>query len=162
MEPKPEPFEMFNLSPALNRAINEVGYETPTPVQLKTIPPLLEGRDVIGQAQTGTGKTAAFALPILEKLEPRRREVQALVLTPTRELGIQVAEAFHTFGKYDGDRGDRHLRPLQLRGRSGPILESGAGAHGWHHDPQPGRPHPGGDRPGKRDRQTEAQVQTRQ
>lgn len=81
------------------QAIEDVGYEAPTPIQVHTIPVLLAGRDVIGQAQTGTGKTAAFALPILEKLDLSRKEVQALVLTPTRELGIQVAEAFHTYGR---------------------------------------------------------------
>lgn len=81
------------------QAINEIGYENPTPIQEKTIPLLLEGHHVIGQAQTGTGKTAAYALPILEKIDLDRRSVQALVLTPTRELGIQVAEAFHAHGK---------------------------------------------------------------
>ncbi len=97
-------FGQFGLSDPLIRAIEEVGYEAPTPIQLKTIPLLLEGRDVIGQAQTGTGKTAAFALPILEQLNPRRKEVQALVLTPTRELGIQVAEAMYSYGKHLGVR----------------------------------------------------------
>jgi ATP-dependent RNA helicase DeaD len=95
-------FEQFQLSPPLMQAVNEIGYETPTPIQIKTIPLLLEGRDVIGQAQTGTGKTAAFALPILEKLDIGQRTVQALVLTPTRELGLQVAEAFHAYGKHLG------------------------------------------------------------
>src|SRR5690606_37620604 len=97
-------FGQFGLSDPLIRAIEEVGYEAPTPIQLKTIPLLLEGRDVIGQAQTGTGKRAAFALPILEQLNPRRKEVQALVLTPTRELGIQVAEAMYSYGKHLGVR----------------------------------------------------------
>ena len=92
-------FRRFGLSETLLRTIDEVGYETPTPIQLHTIPALLAGRDVIGQAQTGTGKTAAFALPILDRLDKRRAAVQALVLTPTRELGIQVAEAFHTYSK---------------------------------------------------------------
>ena len=72
----------------------------PTPIQSKTIPLLLAGRDVIGQAQTGTGKTAAFALPVLERLDVRRPQVQALVLTPTRELALQVSEAFHTYAKH--------------------------------------------------------------
>jgi ATP-dependent RNA helicase DeaD len=84
------------------QAIQEIGYETPTPIQIKTIPLMLDGHDVIGQAQTGTGKTAAFALPILEKLNLDQRAVQALVMTPTRELGIQVAEAIHAYGKHLG------------------------------------------------------------
>jgi ATP-dependent RNA helicase DeaD len=102
MDPTHETFEQFNLRPELMQVIDEVGYEAPTPIQVKIIPHLLEGRDVIGQAQTGTGKTAAFALPILQQLDPKRNVVQALVLTPTRELGIQVAEAFHTYGKHLG------------------------------------------------------------
>ncbi len=92
-------FDGLGLSQPLRQAINDVGYEAPTPIQLKTIPLLLAGQDVIGQAQTGTGKTAAFALPILQLLNPDEREVQALVLTPTRELSIQVAEAIHTYAK---------------------------------------------------------------
>jgi ATP-dependent RNA helicase DeaD len=95
-------FDRFGLSEPLLRAIADVGYEAPSPIQQRTIPLLLEGRDVVGQAQTGTGKTAAFALPILERLEPASAAVQALVLTPTRELAIQVAEAFHTYAKHMG------------------------------------------------------------
>jgi ATP-dependent RNA helicase DeaD len=102
MEPKPETFDQFGLSEPLMRVINEVGYEAPTPIQVRTIPLLLAGRDVIGQAQTGTGKTAAFALPMLEKIDLHKNTVQALVLTPTRELGIQVAEAIHTYSKHLG------------------------------------------------------------
>ena len=95
-------FAALGLAEPLLRAIADVGYEVPTPIQEKTIPPLLAGRDLIGQAQTGTGKTAAFAIPILEKLDPALAEVQALVLAPTRELAIQVAEAIHTYSKYVG------------------------------------------------------------
>ena len=95
-------FAELGLSEPLLKAIAEVGYEAPTPIQEKTIPPMLAGRDLIGQAQTGTGKTAAFALPILEKLDPTLSEVQALVLAPTRELAIQVAEAIHTYAKHAG------------------------------------------------------------
>ncbi len=95
-------FKQFGLSGELLKAINDVGYETPSPIQLKTIPLLLEGKDIVGQAQTGTGKTAAFALPMLEKINVKSKDVQALVLTPTRELAIQVAEAFHTYSKYLG------------------------------------------------------------
>ena len=96
-------FEQFGLSDSLLKAINDVGYEMPSPIQLKVIPVLLEGKDVVGQAQTGTGKTAAFALPMLEKIDPKSKKVQALVLTPTRELAIQVAEAFHSYAKYIGN-----------------------------------------------------------
>ncbi len=104
-------FDQFGLNEALLKAINDVGYETPSPIQLKTIPLLLGGSDIVGQAQTGTGKTAAFALPILQKIEPKSRAVQALILTPTRELGIQVAEAFHTYAKHIG-----HIRVLPVYG----------------------------------------------
>lgn len=96
------PFEQFGLSAELLKAIKEVGYETPSPIQLKTIPVLLAEKDIVGQAQTGTGKTAAFALPTLQKIDVKSRAVQALVLTPTRELAIQVAEAFHTYAKFLG------------------------------------------------------------
>ena len=92
-------FAQLGLSEGVVKALDELGYETPTPIQKQTIPPLLAGRDVIGQAQTGTGKTAAFALPILHKLNLASKNVQALVLTPTRELAIQVAEAVHSYSK---------------------------------------------------------------
>jgi ATP-dependent RNA helicase DeaD len=95
-------FEEFGLIDELMKAIDDVGYETPSPIQLKTIPILLEGRDIVGQAQTGTGKTAAFALPGLQKIDTTNSKVQLLVLTPTRELAIQVAEAFHTYAKHLG------------------------------------------------------------
>jgi len=87
-------FSELNLPQELLRAILAVGYETPTPIQSRTIPPLLDGRDVLGHAPTGTGKTAAFALPALARLDMQSKSVQVLVLTPTRELAIQVAEAF--------------------------------------------------------------------
>src|SRR3954452_11913937 len=95
-------FASLGLSEPLLKAITEIGYEAPTPIQEKTIPPMLAGRDLIGQAQTGTGKTAAFAIPILQKIDPATPEVQALVLAPTRELAIQVAEAVHIYSKYLG------------------------------------------------------------
>ncbi len=100
--PDGETFHDLGLGEPLLRAVDDVGYEAPTPIQLKVIPLMLAGRDVIGQAQTGTGKTAAFALPILQRLDPRQREVQALILTPTRELAIQVAEAIHTYSRHLG------------------------------------------------------------
>ncbi len=95
-------FRQLGLSEPLLQAIDDVGYEAPSPIQLRVIPLLLEGKDVIGQAQTGTGKTAAFALPILQRLEQDKREVQALILTPTRELAIQVAEAIYTYASHLG------------------------------------------------------------
>jgi ATP-dependent RNA helicase DeaD len=79
-----------------------VGYETPSPIQEQAIPPMLEGRDVIGQAQTGSGKTAAFGLPMIEQVDPEVGEVQALVLTPTRELCIQVTQAIRAYGQRKG------------------------------------------------------------
>ena len=90
-------FADLGLRAEIVEVLSSLGYEAPTPIQEKTIPLLLSGRDVIGQAQTGTGKTAAFALPILEKIDPKLRQTQALVLTPTRELAMQVAEAIHTY-----------------------------------------------------------------
>jgi ATP-dependent RNA helicase DeaD len=93
-------FEALGLSEPTLRAIGELGYEEPTPIQSRTIARMLEGADVIAQAQTGTGKTAAFALPIVEHVDTASRVPQALVMTPTRELAVQVAEAFHSYGKF--------------------------------------------------------------
>jgi ATP-dependent RNA helicase DeaD len=93
-------FNELALAEPVLRALAEVGYETPSPIQAATIPHLLDGRDVLGQAQTGTGKTAAFALPILSRIELGRKQPQALVLAPTRELAIQVAEAFQRYAKH--------------------------------------------------------------
>ncbi len=93
-------FNQFSLDESIVKVLDEVGYESPTPIQAQTIPLLLEGKDVVGQAQTGTGKTAAFALPILSNLDLRQKDPQALVLTPTRELAIQVAEAFQTYAAH--------------------------------------------------------------
>jgi len=101
-EPK---FSDLGLHPDLARAVAELGYETPTPIQAGAIPPLLEGRDLLGQAQTGTGKTAAFALPLLHRIDPDQRGVQAIILAPTRELALQVAEAVRAYGKHLGERG---------------------------------------------------------
>jgi ATP-dependent RNA helicase DeaD len=92
-------FTDLNLRPELMQAITLLGFTEPTPIQSELIPVMLTGADVIGQAQTGTGKTAAFALPILNNLEPGERHVQALVLCPTRELALQVAGAINDFGK---------------------------------------------------------------
>ena len=102
-------FSEFELKPALHKALDEVGYETPTPIQEQTIPLMLEKKDVLGQAQTGTGKTAAFALPLLSNLNLRQKDPQVLVLTPTRELAIQVAEAFK---KYASHMKSFHVLPI--------------------------------------------------
>ncbi len=95
-------FADLGLSEPLLQALRDVGYESPSPIQEEAIPPMLAGRDVIGQAQTGTGKTAAFGLPICEYVDPGLQEVQALVLTPTRELCIQVTQAIRTYGATRG------------------------------------------------------------
>ena len=95
-------FADLGLSETTLAALRDVGYESPSPIQVQAIPPLLEGRDVIGQAQTGTGKTAAFGLPMMEYVDPADDEVQALVLTPTRELCIQVTQALRTYGARKG------------------------------------------------------------
>ncbi len=93
-------FDSLGLCHEVMQALEDVGYKTPSPIQAAMIPHLLEGRDVLGQAQTGTGKTAAFALPLLSKLDPGQRLPQILVLAPTRELAGQVAENFQTYAKY--------------------------------------------------------------
>ena len=93
-------FDQLALNKSILKALDDVGYETPSPIQAQTIPLILEGKDVLGQAQTGTGKTAAFALPILSNLDLKQKEPQVLVLAPTRELAIQVAEAFQKYAKH--------------------------------------------------------------
>jgi ATP-dependent RNA helicase DeaD len=112
-------FSDLGLPDALLRALSDVGYETPSPIQAATIPPLLAGRDVLGQAQTGTGKTAAFALPILARIDPAQAKPQALVLAPTRELAIQVAEAFQ---KYAHHLPGFHVLPVYGGQSYGPQL----------------------------------------
>jgi ATP-dependent RNA helicase DeaD len=97
-------FNELGLRQELLRAIVESGYEKPTPIQIQAIPTLLEGKDVLGQAQTGTGKTAAFALPILQQMASDAVGVQALILTPTRELASQVSNNVFKYGKYRGVR----------------------------------------------------------
>src|SRR5271157_1417704 len=93
-------FEDLGLSPQYIQAIEQLGFEQPTPIQQAAIPALLSGRDIVGQAQTGTGKTAAFGLPMLQKIQPGKGKVQAVVLAPTRELAIQVAEAIGKLGQH--------------------------------------------------------------
>src|SRR6202163_2790212 len=98
----PKSFSALRLSESPLPALRDVGYESPSPIQEQAIPALLEGRDVIGQAQTGTGKTAAFGLPIMDYIDAEEPAVQALVLTPTRELCIQVTQALRTYGAHTG------------------------------------------------------------
>lgn len=93
-------FKQLALKKSLLQSLDEIGYETPSPIQSQTIPFLLDGKDLIGQAQTGTGKTAAFALPILSNLDIKQKDPQVLVLAPTRELAIQVAEAFKKYATH--------------------------------------------------------------
>ncbi|QTI71412.1 DEAD/DEAH box helicase [Gordonia polyisoprenivorans] len=93
-------FDDLDIDDRVRSAIAEVGYETPSPIQAATIPPLMAGRDVVGLAQTGTGKTAAFAIPILSRLDPEVRRPQALILAPTRELALQVSEAFSRYSAH--------------------------------------------------------------
>ena len=93
-------FESLGLTKEVLRVIQDVGYEIPSAIQSAAIPPLLEGRDILGQAQTGSGKTAAFALPLLSNIDIKNRSIQILVLAPTRELAIQVAEAFQTYASH--------------------------------------------------------------
>ena len=116
-------FTDIGLIAPLEKTLAAIGYESPSAIQAATIPKLLAGGDLLGQAQTGTGKTAAFALPILSKIDLKRREPQAIVLTPTRELAIQVAEAFQKYAKnlegfsvlpiYGGQAYPLQLRPLE-------------------------------------------------
>ncbi len=112
----------LDLRPELVQAVTELGYAEPTAIQSAVIPLLLAGQDVIAQAQTGTGKTAAFALPILQNLPGGQKQVQSLILAPTRELAIQVASAIHGYGRhsrvgvlavYGGQPYERQIRRLQ-------------------------------------------------
>jgi len=116
-------FRDLKLSEPLIRVLDEIGYETPTPIQSQAIPPLMKGRDILGHAPTGTGKTAAFALPLLSNIDVQNKSVQILTLTPTRELAIQVAEAyqhyashikgFHVLPVYGGQEYGGQIRQLK-------------------------------------------------
>ena len=116
-------FEDMALSKDTQKAIADMGFEEMTPIQAKTIPLIASGKDVIGQAQTGTGKTIAFAIPIIEAIKPRSRRTQAIILCPTRELAIQVSEEIKRVSKYKkeitvlpvygGQPIERQLRVLQ-------------------------------------------------
>lgn len=125
------PFSALGLSDALLKALDGLKFEHPSPIQAQTIPWLLNGRDLVGLAQTGTGKTAAFALPILQQLVPNQQAPQALILAPTRELAIQVAEHFETLGAYQpGTRvavlcGGQDYRPQLKKLRDGAHIVVG-------------------------------------
>jgi len=118
-----EKFENLTLSGEFRRAVEAMGFEELTPIQARAIPPILEGRDVIGQAQTGTGKTLAFGMPLLEKINPKTKRAQAIILCPTRELAIQVAEELkrlllhrkdiRILSVYGGQPIDRQIRALK-------------------------------------------------
>lgn len=119
-------FADLGLSETLLKAIRGLGYEQPTPIQAETIPALLAGRDVVGLAQTGTGKTAAFALPILDRLDLKHKPVQALVLAPTRELALQVSEAFEGYASHS------KMRLVPVYGGQGYGVQLSALARGVH------------------------------
>jgi len=115
-------FNELNISQAIMKALQKMGFEEATPIQAETIPLAIEGNDAIGQAQTGTGKTAAFGIPMIEKIDPQQRKIQGLVVAPTRELAIQVAEELNRLGKikgvrsmsvYGGQHMERQIRALK-------------------------------------------------
>ncbi|MFC7358684.1 DEAD/DEAH box helicase [Nocardioides astragali] len=120
-------FADLGLSPEVLKALADVGYETPSQIQAQTIPPLLEGRHVVGLAQTGTGKTAAFALPILSQLDFSQKTPQALVLAPTRELALQVSEAFEKYAAHM-----KGVRVLPIYGGQGYGVQLSALRRGVH------------------------------
>ncbi|KRG16206.1 degradosome RNA helicase CshA [Lederbergia galactosidilytica] len=130
-------FADLNISPALLKAVNRMGFEEATPIQAKTIPLSMQGKDLIGQAQTGTGKTAAFGIPLIEKIDVRSSHVQGIIIAPTRELAIQVSEELFKIGKdararvlavYGGSDIQRQIRALKkgphiIVGTPGRILD---------------------------------------
>ena len=131
-------FSELALSDELQEAIAEMGFENATPIQSQAIPHILEGRDIIGQAQTGTGKTAAFGVPLIDRLDPRDKGIQALIMCPTRELAVQVANEIKKLIKfkrginclavYGGESIDRQITALRrgvqvIIGTPGRILD---------------------------------------
>ena len=96
-------FEELQIDDRILRAVEDMGFEEASPIQAKAIPVVLEGKDIVGQAQTGTGKTAAYSIPMLQKIDPSVKKVQAIVLCPTRELAVQVAEEIRRLAKYMSD-----------------------------------------------------------
>src|SRR6478609_410145 len=120
-------FAELGLADQVLKALSDVGYETPSAIQAATIPSLLDGRDVVGLAQTGTGKTAAFALPILDRLDVSQKTPQALVLAPTRELALQVCEAFEKYASHV-----RGVHVLPIYGGQGYGVQLSALRRGVH------------------------------
>ena len=120
-------FKELDISSPIMKALEQMGFEEATPIQQETIPLAMQGNDVIGQAQTGTGKTAAFGIPMIEKIDPKQKRIQGLVVAPTRELAIQVAEEIHRLGKFKGVRalpvyGGQHMQ-RQIRSlKEGPQI----------------------------------------
>src|SRR5215207_1448633 len=119
-------FEQLGLTAPLLKALQKEGYTVPTPIQAQAIPHALKGKDILGLAQTGTGKTAAFALPILQLLDKQQsrnyKHIRALILTPTRELAVQISESFQTYGRYTGIKQEvifggvsQHAQTIALR-----------------------------------------------
>ena len=121
-----EKFEDLQLSKELLKAVEDMGFEEMTPIQARAIPLILEGKDIIGQAQTGTGKTLAFGLPILQSIHPKIKKIQAIILCPTRELAIQVAEEIKSALKYKRDVVILAVYGGQPIDRQIRILKSGA------------------------------------
>ncbi len=119
-------FKSLGLSEELVNRLETIGFTEPTPIQSQAIPPLLEGRDVAGQAQTGTGKTAAFSLPILEQIDVSRPVVQALILAPTRELALQVTDAIRQMSGYQREPGKKGSYPYVLTVYGGQSIEGQA------------------------------------
>ncbi len=113
-------FESFQLDPAIFKAVQEAGFKEPSPIQKQAIPLVLAGHDVVAQAQTGTGKTAAFSLPVLSKIDARQKGVQILVVTPTRELATQVSDEMYMLGRFKGFKtvtvygGSSYTRQIKL------------------------------------------------
>ncbi|HET8561770.1 MAG TPA: DEAD/DEAH box helicase [Marmoricola sp.] len=124
---QPPSFAGLGLDDRVLKALRDVGYETPSPIQAEAIPPLLAGRHVVGLAQTGTGKTAAFALPILSRIDVARKQPQALVLAPTRELALQVSEAFERYAAHV-----KGLHVLPIYGGQGYGVQLSALRRGVH------------------------------
>ncbi|MFL5823573.1 MAG: DEAD/DEAH box helicase [Solirubrobacteraceae bacterium] len=118
-------FSELGLSDQILAAVHDVGYESPSPIQEESIPPLLQGKDVIGQAQTGSGKTAAFGLPMLQYVDPSEDELQGLVLTPTRELCIQVTQALRAYGARKGVDVVAVFGGAPIRGQSSQLRSGG-------------------------------------
>ena len=139
-------FADLQIHPSVLQAVADVGYETPSAIQAATIPAMLAGSDVVGLAQTGTGKTAAFAIPILSKIDTTSRITQALVLAPTRELALQVAEAFSRYGAHLPRERAADLRRLVLRPAAGRAQARRPGgrrhARPGHRPPREGHPRP--------------------